>query len=67
MKNKRYTFFLSLFLVIGMVAQGSIAQSSGNEILSLTEVHQNTSSQLIPLENILDDIEQQRNIVFYTM
>ena len=64
MKNKRYTFFLSLFLVIGMVAQGSIAQSSGDEILSLTEVQQNTSSQLISLENILDDIEEQRNIVF---
>jgi TonB-linked SusC/RagA family outer membrane protein len=47
-----------------MVAQGSIAQSSDNKILSLTEAHQNASSQLISLENILDDIEKQRNIVF---
>lgn len=66
MINKRYTLFLflSAFLITGITAQGSIAQSDDKEILSLTDERQHKASQLTPLEEILDDIEENRNIFF---
>lgn len=64
MMNKRYTLFLSLFLITVTIAQGSIAQSNDSEILSLTNPLQYEASQSISLEEILKNIEEDRNIVF---
>ena len=64
MINKRYTLFLSLFFITALFVQGSIAQSNNSEILTLTDSRQYEISQSISLEVILDDIAEDRNIVF---
>ncbi len=64
MITKRYILFLSLFLTIGLTVQGSVAQSNSNDLLSLSDTRQYDESQSISLEQILDDIEKDRNIVF---
>ncbi|PAU94481.1 SusC/RagA family protein [Aliifodinibius salipaludis] len=64
MMKKRYTVLLSLFFVTAMLVQGSIAQSNDSEILSLRNSLQYDTSQSISLEEILNNIEEDRNIVF---
>lgn len=64
MIKKRYALCFSLFLALTLIAKVSIAQYGSEFPLTLSYNAQGKANQTVPLEQILSDIEEDRNIVF---